>query len=205
VTGLGIATLIHWEIFNKDHVAFWAWTFLYFFTPFFLPWLFWQNWRHRRQDDSPLVPRWGVVLMLLVGITQLLAAVVWFVRPKLALDNWPWTSTELSMRSLASFVAFSGAMMIWAAVDRRWIALRNGVEALTVGLTITSIGALISIDDFEGGGGHSVGIGLYIGALAYLFILFVVLMVIMSRRYREWEGRQAGAVGGTPAAAPAAG
>ncbi|HEY7628066.1 MAG TPA: hypothetical protein VH761_13410, partial [Ilumatobacteraceae bacterium] len=30
---LGIATIVHWDKFNHDHVAFWIWAGLYFTTP----------------------------------------------------------------------------------------------------------------------------------------------------------------------------
>ena len=176
VWGLFIATLVHWDKFHHDHVAFWAWAALYFITPFFLPALVTANLRATSSTDEREVPRWAVIAMVSIGVTQLVAAVVWFVNPHLAIDNWPWAMTPLTTRTIASFVVFSGALMLWVLVDRRWVAVQAGVEALTVGLTVTGIGAVIANDDFTG---STVGIVLYIAALAYLFLVFGLLMVRM--------------------------
>lgn len=55
-----LATLLHWDRFNHDHVSFWAWLALYLATPVLLPWLWVRN---RRTDPGvpepgDLVPRW---------------------------------------------------------------------------------------------------------------------------------------------------
>jgi hypothetical protein len=31
---LGLATIMHWDVFNHRHVTFWIWVALYFTTPF---------------------------------------------------------------------------------------------------------------------------------------------------------------------------
>ena len=33
-TLLGVATVLHWPVFNQRHLAFWLWVLLYFTTPF---------------------------------------------------------------------------------------------------------------------------------------------------------------------------
>jgi hypothetical protein len=48
---LGVATVIYWDWFDHDHVAFWIWTGLYFATPFLVP-LAWL--RNRRTDPGTL-------------------------------------------------------------------------------------------------------------------------------------------------------
>ncbi len=48
-TLLLVATLLHWDRFNHDHVSFWAWLSLYLVTPPLLPLLFVRN---RRQDPG---------------------------------------------------------------------------------------------------------------------------------------------------------
>ncbi|MDQ4133324.1 MAG: hypothetical protein M3179_09000 [Actinomycetota bacterium] len=55
---LELATILHWDRFNHDHVSFWAWLALYTVTPVLLPVLWFNN---RRTD--PVRPRAGEVLV----------------------------------------------------------------------------------------------------------------------------------------------
>jgi hypothetical protein len=178
-TLLGVTTIVHWDRFNHDHVSFWAWAFLYFVSPVFLPFLFRANRAASSPRDGDLVPRFGVVWLVIVGVTQIIAAATWFLAPDLAIDNWPWTMTPLTVRSISSFVAFCGTLLLWVLVDRRYSALQAGVEALMIGLLVTSIGALIAHDDFDG---PTYGIILYVLALATLLVLFGALLAQVHAR-----------------------
>lgn len=40
---MGIATILHWDKFTPGHISFIAWAFLYFLTPFLVPFLWWRN------------------------------------------------------------------------------------------------------------------------------------------------------------------
>ena len=44
-------TILHWDVFNHDHVSFWAWLLLYVATPVLLPVLWATN---RRTDPRRL-------------------------------------------------------------------------------------------------------------------------------------------------------
>lgn len=150
-TLLGAATVIHWDKFNHSHVSFWAWLFLYFVAPPFLLVLFLANRPGTDEDDGgPEMPRWLGRLLGGLGVAQLAGALVWFADPERFAGRTPWALTPLSSRSVASFVAFTGALLAWALVDRRFLAMRAGVEAVTVGLLATGIGALIARHDFDG-------------------------------------------------------
>ena len=186
---LGITTIIHWEVFNHDHVSFWAWSFLYFASPLFLPFLFVANRRASAREGGAVIPAWGIAGLVAVGVTQALAAVTWFISPKLASENWPWTLTPASGRSIASFVAFSATLLLWVLVDRRYAAVQAGIEALTIGLVITSIGALIAHDEFTG---PDYAVVLYVLALAFLLGLFGSLVITMSRPAARATRRPAG-------------
>ncbi|MDQ4132599.1 MAG: hypothetical protein M3179_05185, partial [Actinomycetota bacterium] len=73
-TMLGIATFLHWDRFNHDHVSFWAWALLYFSTPFLLPWLWVRNHRHDPRTLEPgdrVVPGPLRATMVGVGAAQL--------------------------------------------------------------------------------------------------------------------------------------
>ncbi len=172
-TLLGVTTVLHWDRFNHDHVSFWAWAFLYFVAPPFLLVLFLAN----RPSSSAmaggdLLPSWVARLLGGAGIVQLVAAVVWFAVPDAFRGRTPWSLTPLTSRSLASFVAFTGAFLSWALVDRRFTALQAGIEAVTVGLAATAIGAVVARDDFTGPlgarAGYTAGLALLVGGLVAL-------------------------------------
>lgn len=65
-----------------------------------------------------------------------------FVAPRTAERHWPWAITTPSLRSISSFVVFTGVMLAWPLVDGRVGAVRFGLESVLVGLVLTGIGAL---------------------------------------------------------------
>src|SRR5215218_2076312 len=106
---LGIATFLHWSVFNHGHVSFWAWTLLYITTPVLLPVLYIKN---RRFDPGTPGPEnvpihgWIRTSMTVLRAGQLVFAAVLYARPSLFLDDWPWKLTTISARSLAAFATF---------------------------------------------------------------------------------------------------
>lgn len=179
-TFLGVATVIHWDRFNHAHVSFWTWAFLYFVAPPFLLVLFMANRSGPGEGVSgPLVPLWLSRLVGALGVGQLAGALVWFADPSRFADRTPWELTPLSSRSVASFVAFTGALLAWVLVDRRFSAMRAGIEAVTVGLVGTAVGALVARRDFDGPSSSRIAYGL---GLAFMLGLVVALQG-MERRH----------------------
>ena len=178
-TLLGVATLLHWDKFKHSHVSFWTWVFLYFAAPPFLLVLFLANRSGPREaGGGPRMPIWLSRLLGAVGLGQLAGALVWFADPERFADRNPWALTALSSRSVASFVAFTGALLAWALVDRRYLAMRAGIEAVTVGLLGTGVGALLARHDFDGSRTSRVAYAL--GLVVMLGI--VVSVLLMARR-----------------------
>ncbi len=112
---MGLATILHWDRFNHDHVAFWLWAGLYFTTPF----LVWGVWAaNRRRDTAPgpddlALPTAARVVM---GVTGALvtADLFLFLLPSQAGDAWPWAVTPLTSRVLgAVFMLGSPALASW--------------------------------------------------------------------------------------------
>ncbi|MDQ4096714.1 MAG: hypothetical protein M3144_02435, partial [Actinomycetota bacterium] len=104
-TLLLLATIIHWDRFNHDHVSFWAWLLLYLITPPLLPWLWIRNRRFETGDPEPgerLVPAPIRTVMVVAGIGQLAFALVLFVRPSAIAPHWPWMLTPLTARTLSA-------------------------------------------------------------------------------------------------------
>jgi hypothetical protein len=181
---LGIATFMHWDKFNHDHVSFWAWLFLYVVSPFLLPVLAVANWRAgaddtTEADDQVEIPAWARTLLAVVGGLSVVFAVTTFIAPAGAVEKWPWPLTTLTARSLCAYVAFTGLFLMTPLLDRRWTSVRIGIEAVTIGLVMTGIGALRARADFTGPDSSVVGFAV---ALLALLGLVAYLQLRLSRR-----------------------
>jgi len=181
---LGLATFLHWGKFNHDHVSFWAWILLYVVSPVLLPILAVANWRAGLDDelensDDVEIPAWARTFLALAGGASVTGAVITFAAPSLAVENWPWKLTPLTARSLSAYIAFTGLFLLTPLIDRRWASVRIGVEAVTVGLVMTGIGALAAREDFTGPDSSVVG---FVVALVSLLAVLVVLQLRLSRR-----------------------
>jgi len=174
---LGLATVLHWDRFNHSHISFWAWLFLYVVSPILLPILAVANWRADGGADAdssaePEIPAWARILLAFVGGGSVLAALTIFAVPRLAIENWPWKLLPLTARTLSAYIAFTGLFLLTPLLDRRWTSVRIGIEAVTVGLVMTGVGALRDRGDFTGPDAAVVGfavalVGL-LGVLAFL-------------------------------------
>ena len=175
---LGVATFLHWSEFNHGHVSFWAWTLLYVTTPLLLPVLYVKN----RQfdpgtagpEDVP-IPPWIRTSLTVLGAGQLLFAVALFVRPSLFQDEWPWTLSTISARSLAGFASFPAIAYLAFAFERRWSALRWPLETAIAGLALIAVGAARSTGDFRDGTLSTLWpVGLTLG-LAFLITVWLTM------------------------------
>lgn len=180
---LGLGTFLHWDRFNHDHVSFWAWLFLYVVSPVLLPVLAVANRRagladHDEPADQAEIPGWARTFLAVAGAASVLGALVTFAVPRLAVDSWPWPLTPLTARSLSAYVAFTGLFLLTPLIDRRWTSVRIGVEAVTVGLVMTGIGALRARNDFTGPRPSVVG---FAAALVALLAVLVILQLRLSR------------------------
>ena len=174
-----LTTILHWDRFHHGHVSFWAWLALYVVTPPLLPWL-WA--RSRRTDprtpapDEVLVPDGLRAVVATVGIVQLVFALVMFVRPRLAIEQWPWAVTPLTARTIAAFLAFPAVTWLLFASDNRWSSFQLPIESATIGMALILVATLRAADEFRG---SAIG---YAAALAVTLVLLVALQVAMRRR-----------------------
>jgi hypothetical protein len=156
-TLLGVATFIHWDRFNHDHVSFWAWLVLYTATPIALPILWLRNQRAAGSHPAdgrghPVdVPTPLRIVIAVIGNALLVAALVIFIRPATALDWWPWALTPLTARTLASFAAFLAVVWLAFAFTGEWSRLAIPFEATTLGLVIVALAVLRGRHDLTGG------------------------------------------------------
>ena len=139
---MGVATVIHWDRFNHDHVAFWLWVGLYFTTPF-LVWGVWMA--NRRRGTSPMpgdlvLPPAARTVMGLTGLLAVIAGLFLFLVPHQAVDMWPWALTPLTSRVLgAVFMLGIAALGVYA--DLRWSAARIMLQVQVFMLSLILLAA----------------------------------------------------------------
>ena len=149
---LGIATVIHWDKFLHDHIAFWLWAGLYFTTPF----LVLDAWLANRRYAAPataadvLLTRLERGVVTVVGLVALVQGVVMFVDPTAVIDRWPWALTPLTCRVVGAVFCLGGAGLgVW--LDPRWTSLRLMLEVEVVMVVLILVAAVRARDEMIGG------------------------------------------------------
>jgi hypothetical protein len=128
---LGIATLLHWDRFNHNHVSFITWVALYFTTPFLVLAVWWRN---RVTDpgtpdpDDVVVPQMVRYTLGVIGVTTFLVSLLLFIQPNLMISIWPWTLTPLTARVVGAMFML-GIAGVWLAREQRWSAWRIILQA----------------------------------------------------------------------------
>ena len=136
---LGVATLVHWDRFNHQHVAFWLWTALYFAAPFLVigAWVTNDRVALPPTDGEQRLTGPSRLIVGLVGLAALVTGIVMFVAPAQVIPVWPWLLTPLTCRVVgAIFCLGSAGLGVFA--DPRWINLRLmlQVEMIMIGLIL---------------------------------------------------------------------
>ncbi|CAN5311470.1 hypothetical protein BH11ACT1_BH11ACT1_19570 [soil metagenome] len=138
---LGVATVVHWDKFNHQHVSFWTWAILYFTTPFLVVggWLANRRFEAAPTPDEPRLGTGARALVGLVGLLALVWGVVMFLAPSTVIGIWPWTLTPLTCRVVGAIFCL-GSAGIGVVADPRWIAVRLmlQVETLMVALMLVA-------------------------------------------------------------------
>jgi hypothetical protein len=176
-------TVVEWDVFNHDHVSFWAWLLLYVVTPVLLP-VLWRN--NRRTDPGPRVlapgdvrvPRPVRVAAGIGGTLQLAFAAVMVLSPESVVDAWPWAVDVATLRVMGAFVAFPAVTWICFLFDDRWSSFRITEHTAIIGLALLLAGALRAQAEFR----DDARFWGYMAALAVAIVLNVVLYVAMERR-----------------------
>jgi len=179
-TLLLLATLLHWDRFNHDHVSFWAWMALYLATPVLLPWL----WVRNRQTDpgtvdpGDTIPRTLRMAGATTGGLQLAFAAFLFVSPGAVIDHWPWALTPLTARTLSAFVAFPAVTWLCLLFEKRWSSFEIPFETATIGLALVALAAVRASGEFDGPRPQT---WIYVGALVTSLVWLVGLQVVLRR------------------------
>jgi len=179
---MGVATILHWDRFDHDHVAFWLWAGLYFSTPF-LVWGVWAANRRRGSvaapDDLVLAPA-ARFLLGGTGALAVMAGCLLFLRPEQAIDVWPWSLTPLTARVMGSTFML-GTAALGVVTDARWSAARLMLQVQVVMLALILIAAARARDDFDGSNAMT---WLLLGGFLATLVAAAYLSVTMGRRAR---------------------
>lgn len=148
---MGVATILHWDRFNHDHIAFWLWGGLYFTTPF-LVWGVWAANRRRADTPGPDDVMLGPVARLGLAVTGALAVAAGlflFLLPEQAIDVWPWTLTPLTSRVMGA-VFMLGIAGLGVVTDARWSAAKLMLKVEAFMLILILVAAARAHDEFDG-------------------------------------------------------
>ena len=174
---LGVATLLHWDKFFHDRLAFWLWAGLYFTAPFLVI----AAWLLNRRYAAPVAA--GDVLLrpverhviVAVSVVALVTGVAMFAVPGTIADLWPWPLTPLTGRVIGATMCLGGAGTgVW--FDPRWTSVRLMLQVQVVMLSLILVAGIRARDEMIGG--HLLGWPLLLGVLgmlagsAYLWVTY---------------------------------
>ena len=147
---MAIATVIHWDRFTHDHLAFWLWAGLYFTTPF----LVFATWAANRRYDAPVseddleVPFAARVAAGTVGAMAVTTGLTLFLAPQRMLSSWPWMLTPLTARVMGAIFSL-GIGGLFVAADRRWRATATTLEVLGLMLSLIFVSGMRARADLD--------------------------------------------------------
>ena len=147
-TLLGIATIVHWEKFSHDHVAFWLWAGLYFTAPFLVvgAWVANTSVAAPPGDDEERigeVARWAVGV---VGLGALVTGILMFLAPAAMIGVWPWPLTPLTCRVVGAIFCL-GSAGIGVLVDPRWTTVRLMLQVEVLMVALMGVAAVRARDE----------------------------------------------------------
>lgn len=167
---LSIATILHWDRFNHQHISFFTWTSLYMTTPFLViaTWL-----RNRRRDpgtpdqaDALIANSWRW-LMGAVGAITVVTSLLLLLQPAMMIDVWPWTLTPLTARVISAMFALPGLVGLGIAWDARWSAAKLILQSQGFSIVFILIGVIRAWEEFDP---DNIVTFLFAGGLLFLLV-----------------------------------
>jgi len=184
-TCMGIATLLHWNIFNHSHISFFAWAILYFTTPFLVLGAWLRN-RHTDpgtpDDNDFIVPQSVRLVIGSIGLITLLISIFLFLRPELMIRVWPWKLTPLTARVMGGLFALTGVGEICIALDARWSAVRIALQSQMIGVAAIVVAIFVSWSNFDQANLFTWG---FVGGMFFLLIASPMLYLWLEGRRRK--------------------
>ena len=147
----GLNTVLHWDKFNHDHVAFWLWSGLYFTTPFLVFGVWLANRRVAAKFPPPAPHPIASPAAVVIGLTGLAATgmgLFLFLAPTEAVDLWPWMLTPLTARVMGAIFCL-GIAGTGIRFDRDWQAVRIPLQVAIVMLVLILVSVVRGWDELD--------------------------------------------------------
>ncbi|WP_406830272.1 hypothetical protein ABEG17_14920 [Pedococcus sp. KACC 23699] len=146
---LGVATVVHWDKFTHDNVAFWLWAGLYFTAPFLViaAWLANQRYAAEPSPDEPRLDRTAQVVVAGVGGLAGATGLLMFVVPARAIAVWPWPLTPLTCRVVGAVFCL-GVAGLGVLFDDRWETVRLMRQVQLVMFSLILVAAVRARQEF---------------------------------------------------------
>jgi hypothetical protein len=184
---LSVATLLHWDKFTHDSVAFYAWAALYFTTPFLVLAVWWRNRvtdpGTPDADDAALAGPVRLVMQV-VGVIAFLVGALLFLQPAPMMSVWPWVLTPLTARVVGAMFAL-GLTALLIGREHRWSAVRLILQAQIFMLVMVLVAVGLSWDEFNTGQATSWA---YVGGLVTVIAVSAGWYLSMERRRGPTSG-----------------
>lgn len=176
-TTMLLATILHWDRFDRSHLPFLLWLGLYLVTPFLvlLVWL-----RNRARDSGKpeagdmTVPAMARRSLLALGILLLIFAVVGFISPSWLIGVWQWKLTPLTARVMSGWFALLGVGGIVISQELRWSAWKVGLQSIGLWQVLVLAAAYSNADEFRGGVANWYTLSVTV-VLAGMVVLYIVM------------------------------
>jgi hypothetical protein len=171
-----VATILHDDRFITDGLPFAAWVTLYTLTPIGVPLLYLYNRRRGDRPEGPTLPRGTRIALATAGTALVVAGLVLFVAPDVAIDAWPWTLTPLTARITGAVIVLYGGVWPSVAWDGTWHNARIPLQAHVLGLTLVLLAVARGQDVID-----------WRNALALVFVAVAGVMLAISAAL-AWAG-----------------
>jgi hypothetical protein len=187
---MGIATLLHWGLFNHSHISFYTWVLLYFTTPLLVlgTWL-----RNRRTDPGTaeagdfVWPRLARYILGGAGAANLVISTTLFIYPALMISIWPWALTPLTARVVGGMFALQGVFGVCLALDPRWTSARITLESQFVSMLFILIAMARTWNTFDPTKPFT---WVFVVSIVAILVAVPILYFYIDQRRRKPAGRK---------------
>ena len=153
-TAMLLVTLLHFDRFSRNNLAFFFWFVIYIITPFLVPWLWYNNLRTDPGAPEPgdkIVPVLARWIFGLAGIVTMIFWLANFINPALLMSFWPWKLTPLTSRVMSSWGMLLGVGGMVLFREARWSAWRHNIQSIALWQALMVVGSLLHRQDFNNG------------------------------------------------------